>query len=97
MSLCLNIFIKCHLFPKNIHRIGFLDPRSHFSLKIFIGLDSSIRDLVNFGGRKIELTFSKILKNLKKRNLLRRILPRAVSDHLPPNFLFKIGHLFHNV
>ena len=50
------------LFPKNIHRIGFLDPRSHFPSKIFVGFDSSIRDLVDFRSRKMEITFSKIWK-----------------------------------
>ena len=35
---------------------------SHFSLKLFIGLDSSIRDLVDFRGWKMGSIFSKIWK-----------------------------------
>ena len=80
------------LFPKHIHRIGFLYPKSHFSPKIVIGLDSSFQDFVDFRGREMESTYSQILKSLKnnffpRENLLRRILPRAVSNHLPLKFL----------
>ena len=59
-----HFFVKQHrnvIFQKNIHRIGFLDPKSDFPQRIFIGLDSSIRDLVDFRGRKMEFTFFKIL------------------------------------
>ena len=59
--------IEMQFFPTNIHRIGFPDPKSHFSQKMLIGLDSSIRDFADCGGRKMESTFSKTLKNLGKK------------------------------
>ena len=59
--------IEISLLAKKIHRIGFLNPKSHFSQKIFIGLDSSIRDLVDFGSRKMEFTFSGIWTKFEKQ------------------------------
>ena len=71
-----------------------------FSRQIFIGLDSSIRDLVDFGGRKMGSTFSKIWNKLENKSvslnkkILRRIVPRAVSNHVPFKFLSKIQICF---
>ena len=39
------------LFPKNIHRIRFLDPENHCFQKIYIAPHFSIRDLVDSRGR----------------------------------------------
>ena len=53
-------------FPQNIHRIGFLNLKSHFSLKIFIGLDSSIRDLVDLLGSANGVNFFRDFEKVGK-------------------------------
>ena len=84
-------------FLENIHRIGFLYPKTKFSPKICIGTDISIRDLVDSRGRKTPSTFPELYKVIFPRfgKSCNKFFPKSVGDLFPYFFSIICPLLFY--